>query len=165
MARGRPRTPDAVKVLRGTFRNDRANKDAMVPELVLPEKPAGLTPAEIEAWDRVVAVLPPGVLTKADCFALELFARCYAEFLEVDQLVKDAGRMIVVRNDKGQLVSVRANPNLKHRTQLLPELRRLGEQLGLSPAARSKVNGSKEGDQPEDPFASLMGGGGISGRR
>jgi hypothetical protein len=44
MTKGRKRIPDERKVIRGTFRNDRANPDALPPDPELPRSPSWITP-------------------------------------------------------------------------------------------------------------------------
>jgi len=75
MARGRPRVPTRTKIIRHTFRKDRAAKNEPQPEVLVkvPGPPRGLPRAGRRMWKRQAAELVTlGVLTTADLEAFEI---------------------------------------------------------------------------------------------
>src|SRR5215471_8197057 len=81
--KGRPRTPTNVLEARGSFKHNPGRKveRKFEPKDLGPlgDPPDTLTPEERSAWNEVVGVCPPGLLTELDRFALEDFVRLLLE--------------------------------------------------------------------------------------
>lgn len=78
----RPRTATAILEARGAFKNhpERKRVDPK-PEGGLPEAPPdNLTPAQKQAWQRIVRVAPESVLQSSDEIMVEMAACLLAEF-------------------------------------------------------------------------------------
>jgi len=110
---GRPRTPSAILELRGSYRKNPQRRRHPEPQ---PSGPLGKPPRllareERRAWRDIERITPPGVLTVADRWLVEIAARLMAK----------------MRGPKG------LRPG--ERTQLIQCL----SKMGLTPADRSKV--------------------------
>jgi hypothetical protein len=78
----RPRTPTALLAAKGAFRKDpargRARAGEPKPRGKLGPSPSALKGAECACWDRLVELVPAGVLGDCDEPILELTARLWA---------------------------------------------------------------------------------------
>ncbi|HLH36011.1 MAG TPA: hypothetical protein VKX41_15165 [Alloacidobacterium sp.] len=140
MGKGRPRKPTALHELSGTFDRhpERKKERANEPK---PDGPLGPPPASflseysptakalLQIWNELVEQVPPGVLTSADRWHVELACRL----------------MYRVRND-------RAKAGDYSRLDVL-----LGK-MGMNPADRSKVNvvPTAPVHAPTNPFIDLV---------
>ncbi len=78
---GRPSHPKESKVLRGTFRGDRAPTDVPTPDYGAPQIPAYLEGRAAEIWDELVSDLGPdgrNILTPEDGKMLATAAATFA---------------------------------------------------------------------------------------
>jgi P27 family predicted phage terminase small subunit len=88
-------------------------------------------------WRRVVPLLEDaGLLTKADHAALVRYCEAWAEWVEVNERIKQTGVLIRRSRDDGEL---RRNPLLFVRRELADALDRLAVQLMLTPASRLRA--------------------------
>lgn len=124
----RPRLPSNVLQLRGSFQKDpkRKRQDAQGAGPVNLEPPAHLPGNVIPAWQWVCPRLPQISITSSDEIAIECVARLLAEMWD----------------------SRRVD------TKLMSELQRWLIQLGMTPAARTKIPASKPPAE-QNPFASI----------
>lgn len=81
---GRKRTPTNILQLRGSFRKNpargRARRDEPVPRYGIGPAPAALTEAQRAAWDEIVDICAPGVLTCSDRLVMEMAAVLLTRF-------------------------------------------------------------------------------------
>ena len=90
---GRRPVPTALKLVKGNPGKRPINKKEPQPAKHIPSTPAYLTDEGKVAWGRLTVLLDRmGVLTEADGFALERLCDCYAEILELRDLVDIDGR-------------------------------------------------------------------------
>ncbi len=104
--------------------------------------PADLPPDAAAVWTAVVVTLAavPGLLTLADGETLELYARTKARWLALERFTEEHGPVLVVRDERGELKWTQPTPQASLAAKLLPQLRALGDALGLSPAARTRID-------------------------
>jgi hypothetical protein len=92
MAKGRKKKPDNVKVLHGTFRDDRANHEAPVPDSDLPRSPDWLSPEAREHFgvlkERLDSV---GLASRTFTEAHAIAAQRMADMIELRQLAVESG--------------------------------------------------------------------------
>jgi P27 family predicted phage terminase small subunit len=102
-------------------------------------------------WRRVVPQLEEiGVLATIDRAVLIRYCTAWAEWLEMDSLLRKSGK--VIRGQKGNLVR---SPLLLVRSELEQTLSDLGRQLGLSPVARLRAGITHEKYEVEDDSATI----------
>lgn len=141
--------PTALKIIRGTTRKDRINKDEPKPKIETPDVPPGLSPAALVEWDRISPALESmGLLTGIDMAALAGYCELYARWQKAEQKIQDGGEVVTTPNG-----SLQVSPwvSIAHRS--LAEMRKYLSEFGLSPASRSKVTANKKPDKP-NKFAS-----------
>lgn len=113
----RPRKPSNLLALSGGYDNNPGRLNAMrgdepIEQRALGDPPEHLAPPQRAAWAELERIAPPGVLTHADRAIVELAAVLLARF-------RRAGELLPM-------------PEITRLQSLLAE-------LGLTPAARSKV--------------------------
>ena len=96
--------------------------------------PVTLDTRQKTLWAQLVSVVPEGVLTAADTYIVELTVRLLARMSSLDDPLKP----VEIGHLRGCLGS-----------------------LGLTPADRTRVNGSNEPEEEEDQLATLFGGGSL----
>jgi|SRR3990167_1452911 len=169
MAGRRPK-PTALKLVAGNPGKRKINKSEPKPRRVIPSCPAHLSDVGKVAWGRLSVLLDRmGVLTEADSSALERLCDCYADILECRELVQRDGRTyssITTRttSEEGEETTVQEVKSLLKANPAVAMLRAADAQFksylvefGLTPAARSKVHGSEDGDEKPDPLQSYFG--------
>ena len=133
------RKPDPLKVIEGTFRNDRANPEAPTPADELPVAPAHLTNLETDQFNMIVDRLEPmGVASSTDVEAIALVAKRLAEVIICSENITQEGMVIDTVNIRGERM-LRGNPAVAQRSEAMRHLQSLLSEFGLTPAARTKV--------------------------
>lgn len=116
-----------------------------------PTMPGHLRGEAKAEWRRVVPQLEEiGVLATIDRAVLIRYCTAWAEWLEMDSLLRKSGK--VIRGQKGNLVR---SPLLLVRSELEQTLSDLGRQLGLSPVARLRAGITHEKYEVEDDSATI----------
>lgn len=147
MARGRRPEPTAGKVLRGTFRADRANAREPRPQRGAPQPPKHLSGDSLREWERLVGELDAmKVLTTADRGILEVAASSWAEWRQAERAIARHG--LLVRGAKGGRVR---NPAQAIRREARLAYQRALIELGLTPAARARVK-VRPSDEDQQAF-------------
>lgn len=130
MQAGRKPLPNSVKKARGTFQPARSNEEIPVPNTA-PTMPAYLTAEAKKVWVEEL----PRVM---ECKVTDVDSSLFARYCAVEALVRD-----LLRN--GDVPQ----------GNLLTELRRMGECLGLTGPSSRIARGGKDA-QPTNPFAALL---------
>jgi phage terminase small subunit len=142
--------PTALKKLHGTLNPTREKKRAAepVPAGALPQTPPQeLTSAERVVWRATVRNMPKGVLFRADTEVVKAFCRIATRVDELQRVLNGA----LGRPDWGSAIEHR---NLDRALLLLA---RLAGELGLTPAARPRLQVVPPASPPEldDPWSLL----------
>ena len=152
--RGRKPKPTHLKLVRGNPGKRRLNGAEPVPERMLPSPPNELCADARLEWERVAGELHRiGVLSGIDRAALAAYCQAYgrwvvaeraiARMAERDQLTE--GLMIKTAN--GNAVQ---NPLVGTANKAMADLVRYAAEFGMTPSARSRINGQTgESDEPE----------------
>lgn len=163
----RPRTPTAMKELKGTLQPCRQNPDEPELEPGVPLAPEHLSERGRAAWNYIVAMLADmKVLTAADAMAVENAAEAYADILEAREALKHpitlgegAEAYVVAHAGSRTYVTVgKGGPMVRTRPEvalIADASRRLAmwlAKLGMTPADRSRVSGAGGKDKPDDPW-------------
>lgn len=142
--RGRPRKPTAIKLLDGTFRQDRHGAELTTEPLSeLPKAPASLGKSGKKHWkDDGKRLLSLGVLTVSDLSALESYCAAYDEVDHCNAILEQQGEYSM--RDNGTMA---AHPAIARRDRALDRVRAYQREFGMTPSSRSGVNvtAKKEG--------------------
>ena len=136
MARtGRPRKPDKLKVLHGTYRKDRAY-DEPRPVLEEPSCPSWLRQEAKREWKRVVPILLElGLLSKLDRAVLSVYCDAWADVYECEKTLRKVGPTFTT--EKGYVVQ---HPMVAMKSKARDQIRAFGSLLGLSPSDRTRLD-------------------------
>lgn len=106
------------------------------------EMPDDLDPVGVQAWLSVVADLTTlGTLHQTDANMIALYARTFSMFMRIEDQLSQEDLTIASMN------GVRINPLVTAHASLVPRVRQLLSDLGLSPRTRGKT----EDDKGVDP--------------
>ncbi|GGH24495.1 phage terminase small subunit P27 family [Cribrihabitans marinus] len=153
MSKGRKRTPEHLKVVRGTDRADRRNDDAPVCDVARPAMPETLSTTAQENWDRFCGVLEGmGVLSLADDMALEILVETYAQVREAQEIIDAEGTHYETTSSTGGTM-IRQHPAVAMRSDASRRFQSLMSEFGLTPASRSRVSATDGGAKQDDPAA------------
>lgn len=156
MAGRRPK-PTVLKLVEGNPGKRAINKTEPKPRREIPSCPAHLDDSGKVAWGRLSVLLDRmGVLTEADSFALERLCDCYTDILECRQLIATDGRTYTVETQTGEIL-IKGNPAVAQLRAADAQFKSYLIEFGLTPAARSKVNVTPDGDDKKDPLAEFFG--------
>lgn len=162
MGKGRKKTPETVKLLKGSFRKDRANDSApnQAPDGM--RAPSWLPREAVEYFGVLKSRLEEyGLNSSSYTEALSLAAMRLAEVDELNQIVAEDGPIYLsekwTRDDDGNLkktVLKKSNPAVGQRNEAMRHLQSLLAEFGLTPASVSKINaGGKK--KPQNAFEAI----------
>lgn len=152
----RPRKPTHLKIVSGTARKDRTNAQEPVAPKGAPEAPHWLSERAAEIFHGLCSTIDGmGYLSSADQGVISMLASRLEEVEIATARVEDEGRTYLTTNQNGEKM-IRPNPMVAQRSEAMRHAHALMSELGLTPAARSKVSAGKKTD--DNPFRALMGG-------
>ena len=127
----RPKIPIKILKNKGTYQECRhGDRDEIELPTAIPEKPEFLSDCASEEWDRLVPLLMDyGIISDIDGAVLAVYCELFSEF-------------------KSTRSCPAAFPASK-----FASLRAASADLGLSPAARTKIPASKKDPKKKNPFA------------
>ena len=155
---GKARTPTALKLLKGTARKCRLNKNEPKPEVGMPEPPDHLSERAARVYREFTKLLlGTGVLTVADGFALEALAQAYCDHREATEFLDKMGTTVYVVTrsspDGTTHDEFKQYPQVTQRSDADKRLRGWLQSFGLTPSDRSKVTAiEKKEANPWDEF-------------
>ena len=133
---GPARTPSEIKARRGTLRKDRApvvSIQGSLPALAAEDVPAGLGPLGSEAWQRIIEHAGTWI-AHSDRDALEMLCKAIAFHADLTARIEADGPVLFT--DKGYAYP---HPAVGMRSTTEDSIRKWMNQLGLTPADRSKL--------------------------
>ena len=81
--RGRKPTPNTDKVIKGSFRGDRANPNALQMPIGMPDAPDWMKPEAHREWGRITSIIEPKkYISPADQALLILYCQMWARIVE-----------------------------------------------------------------------------------
>ncbi len=136
MARtGRPPKPTRLKLLAGTARPGRMRNEPQ-PEIKAPRCPGWLAPAAKSEWKRLAKTLVRlGVLTELDRGVFSSYCQSWAKWQEAERAIQKHG--LVIRTKTGYVMQ---SPVVSIAKQERKAMLEAGSELGLSPAARTRLD-------------------------
>lgn len=149
---GRPRKPTAVKALQGTLQKCRTNPDEPKPagDLKLVEAPEFLTDTAKDIWRYALAMAPKGLLTSLDFGIFTEWVVTYDAFVHLSAAMKETGT--IQKDEDG---NVRVNDILHHVTKTAAILNKLQNDMGFTPASRTKISVKQAEPENNNKFANL----------
>jgi P27 family predicted phage terminase small subunit len=125
-----------LKLLRGNPGRRKVTKAEPVVPLGTPDPPTFLSPTERHEWDRIVPVLlAAGLVTALDRAAVSLYCVAWARWIDAEAHLRQFGTL--VRKPRG---GQGASPYLRVANTAYGQMRALANELGLSPASRSRIH-------------------------
>jgi P27 family predicted phage terminase small subunit len=145
MARGRKTKPGNIKVIQGTFRDDRANPNAPDPSGEIPRSPSWLPPEAREYFGILKERLDTyGLASKTHTEMLAMAAQRLAEIDLLNQIILQEGntyKQYVINKEGESLVNmIKGHPAVGQRNEAMRHLQSLLSEFGLSPASVGKVS-------------------------
>ncbi|MGH6811349.1 MAG: phage terminase small subunit P27 family [Methylocella sp.] len=148
---GRKPLPTHLKLVKGTARPHRLNKDEPKPAVSVPEPPAHLDEwarAKFAAMAEMLA--RHGMMTELDAGALARYAVVWCRWLEAEAEVKRRGP--VVKTEGGNIIQ---NPFLAVVNKCLAQMAQIESEFGLTPSSRSRIRMAEPADLT-DPFEDYL---------
>lgn len=154
MKPGPPKTPTALRVLKGNPSRRPLPKAEPAPTKGAPNEPTWLDPEGKAEWRRIVPALDKiGMLTQVDRAGLAAYCSTWSMFVAARRAVEREGTTIVT--DKGQVVT---NPDANLVVKLAATIRAYCQEFGLTPSARGRMQVPGEVDGAADDFEREYGG-------
>ena len=142
---GRKALPDGLKLVKGTLRNHRVNKDAPAPEKGATKAPEFLSPIAAEEFERKAEGLARlNVYTEWDDSALAAYAEAYARWR--DATAKLQKTSLIIKTEKGNIIQ---NPLVGIANKAAEMMHRYLTEFGLTPSSRTRIKVSAETKQNE----------------
>lgn len=132
---GRPKTPTALKLLEGTFREDR-DGGAIIAPPGNPIKPEWLGEIASKVWDERIAAFSqvPGLLSEIDGPSLALYCHAWQVFHDAKAEIERRG--IVAISEKG---SEYQHPAVGIQNKAIEIIGRIGAKFGMTPSDRASL--------------------------
>ena len=133
---GRPRKPDDLKILTGTFRDDRSGSGASVEADGEPAPPKHLAGEALQFWKEIVPdLVAKGIAKRLDSTVLAIMCQWYARYLKYS---KQLDKMKPADPDlfRQQLLAVGA----------FKQFDKIAGRFGITPSDRAKLRTS---DKPK----------------
>lgn len=147
-ARGPAPTPSNLKVLRGTFRKDRAADNEPKPEVKAPSCPTWLHREAKREWRRIVKHLVKlGLVTELDRAALAAYCQAYADWWKMEKRVEEVGEVQVTKSGYAA-----QRPEVSMRDKAWERMLKAAKEFGFTPSSRSRVSAADTGTQTDDFF-------------
>ncbi|MBU1567705.1 MAG: phage terminase small subunit P27 family [Proteobacteria bacterium] len=142
----RPVKPTNIKILQGTARPGRMNKDEPTPNIEIPEMPTHLTGEAAKEWKFITAHLKSmGLISRCDKAAISFYCTLWKDHVEAEAQIAEKGRVVITPNGSEQIspwVSISKHAMLAAHKMLV--------EFGLTPASRTKVS-AKTPEKKKDP--------------
>ncbi len=152
---GPPKKPTPLKLVEGTYREDRIAKHEPRPKVAIPKPPKHLNAVALEEWERIVKELADnGLMTNLDRAALVAYCEFWAHYVDASEKLAKKGMVIVTA--AGNVVE---NPHFSIKKRAAELMHKFLIEFGMTPASRtrvsaplSKVKPEKDGNEDEEKF-------------
>jgi P27 family predicted phage terminase small subunit len=152
MLRGRRPKPTALRRAEGNPGKRAWNHDEPVPPDAMPDCPPHLGAEAQAEWHRLAETLHRmGVLTTVDRAALAAYCQCWGRWVEAEEKLKVTPIML-----KAPSGHIQQSPWLSIANRQLELMGRYMTELGLTPAARSRVAAYAEAAEALDPVTEVQ---------
>jgi P27 family predicted phage terminase small subunit len=147
MIRGNKRKPRELKVIEGTFRQDREVEHPPKLEDSLPLPPKRISPAALVIWNEIVPDLyAAGLLKRIDKNNIAVYCQFTEDFYAASEKVQLEGTTIVTTG--GNVIE---NPQVSIMKRFAELMFKFGVEFGIGSAVmRSRIDIVKAGGRPAD---------------
>ncbi|MCW7545429.1 MULTISPECIES: P27 family phage terminase small subunit [Aurantimonas] len=153
MAGGRPRKPTHLKVVSGTAQKCRMNPDEPQAEVGTPQPADWLSErATVIFFETCASMERMGTLSLEWGNVIADYASCVEEVEITTGIIEDLGRTYTTTTAAGDTM-FRPRPEVAMRSDAMKRAQSLRAELGLGPAAKSRVSASKRNE--DNPFNAL----------
>jgi len=150
---GPPKTPTNLKLLRGTFRQDRVAPNEPKPEAVIPPVPSHLSDEAKVEWGRVSQELYQlGLLSRIDRAALATYCECWSDWVKATMKVHETGE--VIKTAAGNVIE---NPYYSIKKRAAELMHKFLTEFGMTPASRTRINAEPVPQEPSDRWKGFGG--------
>jgi P27 family predicted phage terminase small subunit len=139
---GPPKKPTKLKLLRGTFRKDRALENEPQPETAIPAVPAHLSDEAKVEWGRISQELHGlGLLSRIDRAALAAYCESWSDWIDATRMCasQDGNDRKVVRTKSGNVIE---NPYYSIKKRAAELMHKFATEFGMTPASRTRISAS-----------------------
>ena len=148
---GRKPLPTHLKLVKGTARSHRLNKDEPKPGIATPEPPSHLDERAKTKFVAMAEMLARhGVMTELDAGALARYAVVWCRWIDAEAEIKRRGPVVKTNND-----NIIQNPFLAVANKCLLQMAQLESEFGLTPSSRSRIRMAEPADTV-DPFEEFL---------
>ena len=154
--------PTAIKKARGTDRPDRRSRREPDGGPGRPDTPDWFGPVEAAVWEWLIPALEEqGTLGSCDRNMLSRYCTMWSQWRDCQAVIEAKGQTYEVFNEAGEMRFASARPEAGLALKLDAAMRRIEQEFGLSPSARTrievKVPTKAEPDKRDDFFKVVAG--------
>src|SRR5690348_3696816 len=132
---GRKPLPTHLKLVKGTARPHRMNREEPRPDIGVPLAPSHLDARARARFTEMAEILARhGVMTELDTAALARYAVIWCRWVDTEADVKRRGP--VVKTEGGNIIQ---NPFLSIANKCLLQMAQIESEFGLTPSSRSRI--------------------------
>ena len=143
--------PTALKLVKGTHRASRDNKNEPKPKADNIKMPAGLSPLAKKHWTMICKQLKDaGIMTNIDIPALMIYCESYAMWKDATDKINSHGA--VVKGKDGFPVR---SPYFMVMQRSFDQMKAMLTEFGMTPSSRSRVNAQPAEEKQHDPWDDL----------
>lgn len=150
---GPPPKPTAALRLAGSWRAGTRKAEPTLP-LRTPNPPPWLPTSALETWNELVATVAPlRVLTEADAIALAQLAAYLTRWKHATAQLDRLGDVLPVKDAAGTVIGFKRSPYVAMQLEYGLMIRRMMQEFGLTPSARSRLTQTHETQDVEAIFS------------
>lgn len=142
----------------GTYRPSRHGNEEDKPQLAIeaPNKPRFLNEEALVYFQEIVGYgIDMDIITKADAVIVGLLSNELGEWADLNKAVREEGVLVKMPTATGFMQEV-VNPKLKIRDDKTKVILKMLGELGMSPAARSKVQVNEKNKQEKSALGEFL---------
>lgn len=145
MAGRRPK-PTKLKLLQGTQRSDRINRQEPDPKPEIPNCPAHIQGEARREWRRITKELGAvGLVTRVDRAAIAAYCEAYGRWTEAVSKLHEKG--LLVKAPSGYPI---LNPYLSIINAALDQMRKFLTEFGMTPSSRTRIHIARKNEEEND---------------
>jgi P27 family predicted phage terminase small subunit len=142
----------------GNYRPSRHGPEEDKPQLPIsaPQAPHYVDKESLLYFEEIVGCgLDMDIVTKADATIIGLLSSEMSEWTQLNQAIRDEGFMVEMPTATGFMQTV-VNPKIKIRDDKLKVILKMLGELGMSPAARSKVTVNQQNKDEKSALGEFL---------
>ncbi len=149
---GPPKKPTALKVIQGNPGKKPLPKGEPKPRPVAPNVPEYLGDCGLAKWSELVGGLEyMGVMTEVDGDVLGVYCHAFERWMDAEDHLRAEGKTTF--NAAGSPI---LSPWVTERNQAIADMKKFGQELGIGPAARTRIDVKQQEEKAEDVAASIL---------